>query len=160
MVRPDVIIYTDGSYWQNAAGFAAILMNPRRPKRTKEVMNGNFGVGDTNQTAELKAVILGLRSVKADRRSELRVKVATDSEYVTRCFHEGWLPKWRKKNWRGRNGKERPNRKLWEQLEALVAEYGEVEFEHIRGHSGHEWNERCDNLAGMAREAARTALGG
>jgi ribonuclease HI len=98
----------------------------------------------TNNQMELQAVISGLEALK--RRSH--VTVITDSTYVAKGAAE-WLPGWKANNWRRREGKSwKPvkNEALWRQLDELLAKH-DVEFELVRGHSGHPENERCDQLA-------------
>lgn len=117
--------------------------------RTIEI-SGGAAVGHTNQTAELMAAIKALSRLSRKRRWSVLVR--SDSAYLVNCFREGWIENWRRKGWRHKGG-ERPNRTLWETLEALVA-FHDVEFEHVKGHSGDTYNERADRLAVAARERA------
>ena len=82
-----------------------------------------------------------------------RVKVVTDSKYVTDAFHKGWLKNWQKNGWQTAAKKPVKNRDLWEDLIYLV-DLHEVTFEWIRGHTGHTENERADKLAVEARDNA------
>lgn len=106
----------------------------------------DYGSGQTNQSCEIMAAIIGLRRL----RRPARVRIVTDSQYVTRCFSEGWLPNWRRKGWMHK-GSERPNRELWETLEGLVEMQIECEFEWTRGHVGEPGNELANALANFAR---------
>jgi ribonuclease HI len=93
---------------------------------------------------ELQAVIEGLRALK----KPCRVKVVTDSEYVSRGMTE-WLPKWIKYDWRrGRKPNSEPvkNVEFWQALVELSKPH-QVTFQHVRGHSGHPENEECDRMA-------------
>jgi ribonuclease HI len=93
---------------------------------------------------ELLAVIRGLEALKRPTRVEL----VTDSEYVGKGLSQ-WLAKWKANGWRRREGKRWApvkNEDLWRQLDALLAQH-DVHFTHVRGHSGHPENERCDQLA-------------
>ena len=93
---------------------------------------------------ELKAVIRGLEALKRSTSVEL----VTDSIYVGRGLSE-WLPKWKANGWRRRAGKgwaKIKNEDLWRRLDRLLAPH-HVKFTHVRGHSGHPENERCDTLA-------------
>ncbi len=93
---------------------------------------------------ELTAVIRGLESLKRPTSVEL----ITDSVYVGKGLTE-WLPKWKADGWRRREGKrlkEIKNEDLWRRLDELLNRH-KIQFTHVRGHSGHVENERCDTLA-------------
>jgi ribonuclease HI len=93
---------------------------------------------------ELLAVIRGLEALKRPTRVEL----VTDSSYVGKGISE-WMPKWKANGWRRREGqsfKPVKNEDLWRRLDELLANH-RVHFTHVRGHSGHPENERCDALA-------------
>ena len=76
------------------------------------------------------------------------MELLTDSIYVGKGLTE-WLPKWKACGWRrgpqGSSG-EVKNEDLWRRLDELVQQH-QVRFIHVRGHSGHVENERCDALA-------------
>jgi ribonuclease HI len=90
---------------------------------------------------EMRAVIEALRLLSGS----FRVRVTTDSNYVVKGMTE-WLPGWIRRNWVNSQKKPVLNRDLWEQLMALSRPH-EIEWQWIRGHDGHEENERCDRLA-------------
>jgi ribonuclease HI len=95
---------------------------------------------------ELTALLEGLRAL----RKPCRVRVLSDSAYVVRAHTEGWLLRWQRNGWRKADKKPVENRDLWEAL--LVAEEPhELHFELVKGHAGHELNERADALAVKAR---------
>jgi ribonuclease HI len=71
--------------------------------------------------------------------------VHSDSQYVVKGITE-WLPAWKRRGWRTGDKKPVLNPLLWERLEALAAER-EVTWKWVRGHAGHEQNERVDGLA-------------
>lgn len=145
---PFVQLFTDGACSGNPGpgGWAYILRHPASGK-TVEASGGESET--TNNRMELQALISGLEALK--RRSD--VEIITDSEYVARGCRE-WLPGWKKNGWRRREGKQlKPlkNEEHWRKLDELLAGH-QVRFTVVRGHSGHEENERCDVLA---VEAAR-----
>jgi ribonuclease HI len=93
---------------------------------------------------ELTAVIRGLEKLK----KRCQVELYTDSVYVGKGLSE-WMPKWKANGWKRREkGKNKPvaNEALWRRLDELIGEH-DVTFHHVRGHSGHPENERCDQLA-------------
>ena len=98
----------------------------------------------TNNRMEMTAVIRGLETLNRPASVEL----ITDSTYVGKGISE-WMPKWKTNGWRRREkGRwaEVKNEDLWRQLDKLLETHS-VHFTHIRGHSGHIENERCDVLA-------------
>lgn len=153
MDTPDVILYTDGACSGNPGpgGWAAILKHPSTGK-CKEISGGQRDT--TNNRMELTAVIEGLRAIKAKKC--WRVRLVSDSEYVINGLTQ-WIDGWVANNWkRGKKAGAPPvkNVDLWQELHALVQQF-DMDYEHVRGHSGHPENERCDQLAVAAIEAVR-----
>jgi ribonuclease HI len=94
---------------------------------------------------ELTAVIRGLEVLK----EPCDVQVFSDSQYVVNGIMKGWARRWKANGWRLSDKRPAENRDLWERLLTLCDKH-KVHFEWVRGHSGHEENERCDTLAGEA----------
>ena len=141
----DAVIHTDGACEGNPGpgGWAAVLTSgPHR-----KVISGGYR-RTTNNRMELRAVIAGLAALKGEGR---RVKVVSDSRYVTDAVNKRWLSKWVRVGFRKMGGV-RENADLWIELHALLARHS-VTFEWIRGHAAHEQNEECDRLAVAARGA-------
>lgn len=139
----EVLLFTDGACSGNPGpgGWAFIM---RHPASGKEIERAGGEPETTNNRMELLAVIQGLKTLKRPAR----VEVFTDSTYVGKGFSE-WMPKWKAAGWRRRvkgGWAEVKNEDLWRRLDELLAQH-EVTFTHIRGHSGHPENERCDALA-------------
>jgi len=135
----DLWIYTDGACLGNPGpgGWAAILV---RDGQCEEL--GGREAHTTNNRMEMQAAVEGLRRA----RSGGAVRVVTDSRYL----HDGisrWIHAWKRRGWRKADGGEVLNRDLWESLDRLCRTPARVEWEHVRGHSGHAWNERCDAIA-------------
>ena len=95
----------------------------------------------TNNRMELTAAIEGLSALK----EECKVTLYSDSKYVVDAFLEGWVYGWEKSGWR-RGKEEVKNPDLWIKLLELTRRH-EVTFVWVRGHNGHDYNERCDRLA-------------
>ena len=98
---------------------------------------------------ELRAVIEGLRTLK----KSCEVHLYSDSKYVLQGI-ETWMAGWKKKGWmRSEGGKLKPvkNVELWQELDAQVSRH-KLRLNHVRGHSGHVENERCDELAVAASQ--------
>ncbi|MHC4697222.1 MAG: ribonuclease HI [Planctomycetota bacterium] len=152
---PDVILYTDGacSGTPGPGGWAAIL-KPPATETVKEFWG--FEPRTTNNRMELMAVIEGLRAIKGTDR--LRVHLVSDSEYIIIGLSE-WIDGWIANNWRrGKKAGSPPvkNTDLWKTLHALVERH-DMSYEHVRGHSGHPENERCDKLAAAAIKRAASS---
>jgi ribonuclease HI len=95
----------------------------------------------TNNRMELTAVIEALTTLK--RHS--RIVLHTDSQYVMKGMTE-WIRGWKAKGWRTASKEPVKNVDLWKRLDELVAAH-EIRWVWVRGHSGHDGNERADALA-------------
>lgn len=87
---------------------------------------------------ELLAVIKGLEALK---KPNTEILVYSDSKYVVDSVEKGWLKSWIKKNF-----KDKKNPDLWMRYQR-IAQHHRVSFKWIKGHAGHQGNERCDELA-------------
>lgn len=133
-----VTLYTDGACSGNPGpgGWAYILQWNGR-----EVTGSGGERETTNNKMELTAAIEGLRALKRP----CRVHLITDSQYVMKGMTE-WYPGWKRRGWKTGDGKPVANRPLWEALAAEVARH-QIDWEWVKGHAGHEENERVDQLA-------------
>lgn len=104
----------------------------------------------TNNMGELMAVLDLLRST-ADAGEDLTV--LCDSQYAINCCTK-WIPGWKRRGWKKRDGKPVLNRDLLEQLDVALAGR-EVTFEWVKGHAGHRLNEAADTRARAAATAYR-----
>lgn len=136
-----VTIYTDGACRGNpgAGGWGAILLYNGIEK---ELSGGEAET--TNNRMELTAAIKGLSALKEC----CEVELYSDSKYMVDAINLGWAEGWRRTNWK--NGKAK-NPDLWEELLALLGKH-KVSVLWVRGHNGHEYNERCDALATSAAD--------
>jgi ribonuclease HI len=143
----DVDIYTDGGCVPNpgVGGWAAVLLSG---DRRREISGGDSNT--TNNRMELTAAIEGLSAL----RTSCNVVLHTDSEYLRKGITE-WLPKWRRNGWKTRTGPVK-NADLWERLSEEVERH-EVHWKWVKGHSGVEENEHCDELVREAIDAIRHA---
>ncbi len=134
-----VNIYTDGACSGNPGpgGWGAVLVYNGKEK---EISGSEQST--TNNRMELLAVISALEMLK----EECEVELTSDSKYVTDAVNKGWLESWQKKNWKKSDGKPALNVDLWQRLLPLLARH-RVTFVWIKGHGGHRYNERCDEMA-------------
>jgi ribonuclease HI len=135
-----VDIYTDGACKGNpgVGGWGALL---RYGGRTRELFGGEPLT--TNNRMELMGVIRALEALK--RPSRLRVH--TDSQYVQQGISR-WIHDWKKRGWRTADRKPVKNEDLWRRLDELAAAH-EIEWVWVKGHAGHDGNERADELANL-----------
>jgi ribonuclease HI len=135
----DVVeIFTDGACRGNPGpgGWGAVL----RYKGNERTLHG--GERDTtNNRMELTAVIQALETLSRS----CAVRVTTDSKYVMDGLTQ-WLPNWKKRGWKTADKKPVKNVDLWQRLDA-AAQRHQVEWQWVRGHTGHPENELADALA-------------
>ena len=134
-----VELYTDGACRGNPGrgGWGAILVYG---KYEKELSGGEAET--TNNRMELIAAIEGLSALK----EPCEVTLYSDSKYLVDAFLQDWVGSWRANGWRRGKKDELKNPDLWERLYALT-EIHDVSFVWVKGHNGHDYNERCDRLA-------------
>ena len=139
----DLIEYTDGGCSGNPGpGGWGVLLQAWRGEtllRERELSGGE--VETTNNRMELTAAIMALESL--DRPS--RITIVTDSTYL-RDGISGWIHGWKRNGWKTAAKKPVKNADLWQRLDAAQARH-EVLWEWVKGHAGHEGNERADKLA-------------
>ena len=136
-----VEMYTDGACRGNPGpgGWGVVL---RYKGREKTLYGGEPHT--TNNRMELMAAIAGLEALK--RRSQ--VALTTDSQYVKRGITE-WMSDWKRRGWKTADRKPVKNVDLWQRLDEVVGKH-QVSWHWVRGHTGHEDNERADSLANQA----------
>ena len=134
-----VEIFTDGACRGNPGpgGWGVLL----RYNGNEKVLSG-AEKDTTKNRMELTAAIMGLNAVT--RASE--IVIATDSQYVKNGITL-WIDNWQKRNWKAASGKPVKNIDLWQLLDSAVKRHTQVQWQWVRGHSGHPENERADVLA-------------
>lgn len=95
----------------------------------------------TNQRMEVRAAL------EAVRANEGPLLVVSDSTYVVNCFRDRWYAGWLSRGWVNSARQPVANRDLWEPFIELYLERGDVAFQWVKGHSGHEMNDFVDRLA-------------
>ena len=139
-----VDIYTDGACSGNPGngGYGTILTYTDNDgiRHEKELSAGYSDV--TNNQMELLAVITGLEALKKN----CNVRIFSDSKYVVDAFNNKWIEGWVKNGWKTSGKSQVKNVELWKRL-LKAMENHTVEYIWVKGHDGHEFNERCDKLA-------------
>jgi ribonuclease HI len=133
-----VKIIVDGACAKNPGpgGWACVL----RYKEAKKEIYGSEQV-TTNNRMELTAALKGLQALK----ESCEVELITDSEYVQKGMTQ-WIYYWQRNGWKTKARGEVVNKDLWEQLYEESRKH-KIVWTWVRGHAGHEDNERCDYLA-------------
>ncbi|MBR3966874.1 MAG: ribonuclease HI [Clostridia bacterium] len=134
-----VEIYTDGACRGNPGkgGWGAVLVYG---DKKKELCGGEKET--TNNRMELTAAIEALSALK----EPCEVTMTSDSQYLINGITKGWAVSWREKGWKKADKSPALNPDLWQKLLDLL-EIHKVEFIWVKGHAGHPYNERCDELA-------------
>jgi ribonuclease HI len=143
----EVTIHTDGACRGNPGpgGWGAILEYGDKRK----TLHGGEAL-TTNNRMELTAVI---RALEALKRS-CRVRLYSDSQYVLKGITE-WMPNWKSRGWKTAAKKPVLNADLWQALDAEVARHT-IDWQWVRGHSGHAGNEEADRLANVGIDELTT----
>ncbi len=138
-----VIIFTDGGCRGNPGpgGWGALM---RFGNHEKEIYG--YEKETTNNRMELMAAIRSLEVLSRD----CPVVLTTDSQYVRQGITE-WMEGWKKRGWKTAAKKPVKNKDLWQRLDEAVKRH-DVEWKWVKGHSGHEGNERADDLANRAMD--------
>lgn len=143
-----VEIYTDGACKGNPGpgGWGAVLTCEGRER---ELCGGEPET--TNNRMELTAVIEALRAL----RQPSHVTLHTDSQYVQKGITE-WIHSWKAKGWRTAARAPVKNVDLWKALDELASQH-RIDWRWVKGHAGHDGNERADALAnrGVVEATAR-----
>ena len=147
-MTPRAEIYTDGACSGNPGpgGWGAVLMHGGK---TKDLSGGELQT--TNNRMELMGAIAALEALKKPCKVELH----TDSTYVMKGISE-WIHNWKRRGWRTADGKPVKNDDLWRRLDEARARH-DVKWRWVKGHAGHEFNERADELARQGLKDTREA---
>lgn len=146
-----IVVYTDGACAKNGqrgsrAG-VGVFFGENSEYNISEPLEGTK---QTNQRAEMTAVIRALTTIYSMEKKVSDVVILTDSQY-TRTGYYDWMPKWKRNRWKTSSGTDVLNRDLWEELDKtaeLVKECGMAFLiKWVRGHAGEYGNEMADRLA-------------
>jgi ribonuclease HI len=133
-----VEIYTDGACKGNpgAGGWGALL---RFGEAEKELFGGEKNT--TNNRMELMAAIRALNALTRP----CEVILTTDSQYVKQGLND-WLAGWKRNGWKTASRQPVKNQDLWQALDEACGRH-QIEWRWVKGHAGHDGNERADQLA-------------
>jgi ribonuclease HI len=136
-----VHIFTDGACRGNPGpgGWGALLIHGDKKKE----LNGSE-ILTTNNRMELLAAIRGLEALT----KPCKVTLTSDSKYVLQGITL-WVIDWKKKGWKTASKAPVKNQDLWQALDALNQIHA-IDWQWVKGHSGHPENELADQLANQA----------
>lgn len=138
MSQNKVEIFTDGACSGNPGpgGWGAVM---RFNGHERELSGGETET--TNNRMELMAAIAALEALKRP----MPVALTTDSTYVRDGITK-WIHGWKRNGWKTAAKKPVKNADLWQRLDAAMKPH-DVEWHWVKGHAGHDENERADQLA-------------
>jgi ribonuclease HI len=149
-MTPKVVIHTDGACSGNPGpgGWGAVL---HAAGKQKELWGGELQT--TNNRMELMGAIQALEALTKPCKVELH----TDSQYVMKGISE-WIHAWKRRGWLTADKKPVKNDDLWKRLDTARLRH-DVDWRWVKGHAGHEFNERADVLANKGMAEVRAANG-
>ena len=109
----------------------------------------------TNNRMALRSAIEALR-ILSRKGQRLRVRFTSDSQYLVKGMRE-WVPSWKSRGWRRREGAIE-NLALWQEVDELAKAH-DVEWQWVRGHNKHPQNEYADHLATRAARELSNSKG-
>ena len=148
MSRLQVTIFTDGACKGNPGpgGWGAVLMSGEHEKELY-----GYEPQTTNNRMEMMAAIAALEALK----KPCDVSMNVDSKYVLQGMTE-WIRGWKARGWKTADKQPVKNDDLWKRLDAACAPH-KIKWTWVKGHAGHEYNERADQLANKGIIEARAA---
>ncbi len=149
----ELFAYTDGACSGNPGpgGWGVVLEARDGATLVKSRELSGVEPETTNNRMEMMAAIAALETLKRPST----VTVVTDSTYL-RDGITGWIHGWKRNGWKTAAKKPVKNTDLWQRLDGAAARH-QVTWEWIKGHAGHEKNERADELARAEIKALKAA---
>ncbi len=149
-------LWTDGSCNNNpkhidhgigAWAFLVVHENGKHKEIIHEDVGGEFNT--TSSRMEQMAALMGLLYLKEKYEGKyININIYSDSEYVVKFFTERRFDIYIENRFFGIK-----NSDLWKKLLKLRGDRKfKMIFNHVKGHSGIELNERVDDLAGETRK--------
>ena len=143
-----IVVYTDGGALGNPGpgGYGVVIIPP---EGDPQELSGGYR-RTTNNRMELMACIVALEHLDG----ALPILLHSDSRYLVDALNKRWVYGWEKRGWHKADGSPAKNPDLWQRLLHRLRML-QVTFRWVKGHAGHTWNERCDQLAGEAMAGSK-----
>ena len=140
-----VMVWSDGGSKPNPGpgGYGVLIRYPDG----RELELGGYDPETTNNRMEMTAVV---RALEETKECGMPVHITVDSTYVKQGI-TSWISGWKRRGWKTAAGTPVLNRDLWEEMDGLTV-MRNIEWDWVRGHSGHTENERVDCIATEARQ--------
>lgn len=162
----ELFLYTDGGCEPNpgAGGWCAIVVYTTDNNKRLIYQSSGGLKKTTNNFMEIEAVYNGFKQLEAIRekvKEPYRLILVSDSQYVVNtigCWKKGrasgkvgWIHNWRNNDWKKKDGKTPHHVEKWKEVYELASKQHELICRWVRGHTGDEFNERCDEVATQER---------
>lgn len=122
--------------------------------KTKMLTGWDGFENTTNQKEEIKAIINGLKRIKAN--TNYPIQVFSDSAYLVNCMTQRWYDKWRTNGWKNSKNEPVESPELWKELLQVIEDgFFKITWNKVKGHSKIFYNEECDKLARQGLEKMR-----
>lgn len=164
-------VYVDGASRGNGKSANApsgygVYWGPNDPRNAAvplDKVDRGTSFKPTNQRAELRAINHALKDIHNDLKlgnASTKTEIHSDSRYAIRSVDE-WSDKWAANGWKNYKGEPVANQELIKETVALknsinkeyqARNWGDVEFVHVKGHSGNPGNEAADRLANQGAD--------
>jgi ribonuclease HI len=143
-----ISMHTDGAckgnQFSNAIGGWAYIIK----KGAEEWSNNGAKKNTTNNQMELTALLKGLEFFNENSIGNELI-VYSDSAYIVNCFNQKWYAKWERNGWIASKNPVK-NKELWIAILKEHRKVKKIQYVHVKGHSGNEYNEKVDVLANEA----------
>ena len=141
----NIVAYTDGSASKSRSGYGFVVLVD--DEKIYEGA-GTGATGTTNQQMELAAVIEALDWINnnCDIDDGSTITIYSDSAYIINCYTDKWYVNWMSNGWKNSKGEDVANILSWRYL-IKYFQKPNYDFQKIKGHSGHVYNELADKLA-------------
>ena len=150
---PELFAYTDGGCSGNPGpgGWGVVLQAVEAGEIVKERELSGGETQTTNNRMELTAAIRALEALN----KASSITIVTDSTYLRDGITK-WIHGWKRNGWKTAAKKDVKNADLWQRLDSAQTRH-QVSWDWVKGHAGHEGNERADKLATAEIKALKAA---
>ena len=141
----NIVAYTDSSASKSRSGYGFVVLVD--DEKIYEGA-GTGATGTTNQQMELAAVIEALDWINnnCDIDDGSTITIYSDSAYIINCYTDKWYVNWMSNGWKNSIGEDVANILSWRYL-IKYFQKPNYDFQKVKGHSGHVYNELADKLA-------------